>query len=542
MKHNRKKKIILSAVFTLVFSAAVSLGNVKDVSAGTDTLTLKAGFYGGPYYEVEVYDDAEMRSLADNNVWTYSGCDTGNFMRVCYAWGVPLETLIADAGIDLNSVKYLHFGTTDSYQEIYATFSASTLLADRYFYPDFVKAATTEDPLQITLDYSKVDSTIAGNRYKVPTILAIGSTGFSREEAASVLSRQAYLSPTQSELPETFKFRLLYGQLGITSGAAAYNVQTSDKWVYEINVQLAGSPNLVVNRELISGNAGEVGSKYKLTVTAELPSSYNYLSSSIRSALSQQVLQSVQNSYDSSKVKITDLGNGTYEMEVLSEGEINVDFSYSRTDYGGDVVTASAGTSMTATNGSGNGNGSGDADDNGSNGSGGTQSGNNTNQSGNGSTSTPTGSTSTQTGNSSTQNGINIGTSSKDYTSSTSLKNSSNTNSSSNTSNEDTSDSSEGISEADALGSGEEASATGATWATTSLADITDETTMEQQDTIESGVLAAGAAGLFILGVARSVLDFLINIGKVNAGRPNIGSIKETIKNKFNKKDRKETE
>lgn len=340
MKHNRKKKIILSAVFTLVFSAAVSLGNVKDVSAGTDTLTLKAGFYGGPYYEVEVYDDAEMRSLADNNVWTYSGCDTGNFMRVCYAWGVPLETLIADAGIDLNSVKYLHFGTTDSYQEIYATFSASTLLADRYFYPDFVKAATTEDPLQITLDYSKVDSTIAGNRYKVPTILAIGSTGFSREEAASVLSRQAYLSPTQSELPETFKFRLLYGQLGITSGAAAYNVQTSDKWVYEINVQLAGSPNLVVNRELISGNAGEVGSKYKLTVTAELPSSYNYLSSSIRSALSQQVLQSVQNSYDSSKVKITDLGNGTYEMEVLSEGEINVDFSYSRTDYGGDVVTA----------------------------------------------------------------------------------------------------------------------------------------------------------------------------------------------------------
>lgn len=224
-------------------------------------------------------------------------------------------------------------------------------MSTRYFFPNFVKAARNYDSDRLSFDFSKVDASVTAEASAVPTLLAIGSTEFSRAEAANAADRGEYLSPSKSELSESMKYRLIYGQYGLNSESEAYNVQSSDKWVFEINVQLTGTPNISVEKTLIEGNENEVGSKYELSVQAALPSSYSYLDRSVQEQLQQQILDSLQERYDDSKVKISKTDTGTYVMEILEEGEIEVSFSYSRAEYDGSEVSTSVNTSLTAVKG-----------------------------------------------------------------------------------------------------------------------------------------------------------------------------------------------
>lgn len=404
MKRNKISKQIV-AFLLLFFMMAAALYPSGTADAATDKLKIKVGFYGGPYYEVGVLSDSDMKAFADDTIYTYSAMDSGNFMRVGYAWGVPLSTLIDAVGIDLDSVKYLHFGTTDSYNEIYTTFSASTLLAKRYFYPNFIYAASDLSSSNPVLDFKKVDSSITAGAQSVPTILAIGSVELSRNEAGRVLaSGGEYKQLSKSDLSEKYKYRLLYGQKSLKNGNDAYNAQTSDKWVYEINVQLGGTPNITVEKKLIEGEEGKVGSKYAITVKVDLPDSYDYLNREIRNSLANQVLSKVQTSYDQSVVKMTKTGDGTYVMEAIGEGSANISFNYSRTDYGGTKTSASGSSTMVISgqSGSGTGNGTGHGSGTGSGSGGGTGTGS-SGQSGSG-TSGSNGNT-----NSSDRAGINIG-------------------------------------------------------------------------------------------------------------------------------------
>lgn len=112
-----------------------------EADAASDSLAVKVGFYGGPYYEIQNYSYTDMCRMSDGTIWTYSGLDSGYFMRICYAWGVQLADLVNDAGVDIDSVNYFHMSTADSYGERYATFSADTLFGKRYFYPNMVTMA-----------------------------------------------------------------------------------------------------------------------------------------------------------------------------------------------------------------------------------------------------------------------------------------------------------------------------------------------------------------------------------------------------------------
>lgn len=385
--HNRKR-IKIAAGITVIFMAFFSIAgfavHIENTYAdsgniATDSFTVKAGFYGGPYYEVKTYSDADMRAIADGTVWTYTGVDGGDFMRVCYAWGVPLDVLLSDADIDLGSVNYLHFGTKDSYGESVSTFKADKLLEDRYFFPNIVNAAGNISGDRVTIDYSRVDSDVTSNAARVPTLLAIGSSEFSRIEMRNIVETRTYPEKSASSLDEGHKYRLIYGQKGLDSTDSACNVQTSDKWSYEMNVQLSGSPEIVVDKELISGENGKKGSKYQISVRINFPDSYGYLDSETLSKLEKQVLDDLECEYSESNVKLDKKGSGQYELEVISEGETDLNFKYSRNEYGGGKTTASGQTTIESPDsssddgtgtGSGDGSGSGSGDGSGSGGSG----------------------------------------------------------------------------------------------------------------------------------------------------------------------------
>lgn len=515
MRKDRCKRIAAMLMVLVAMLAALAVPSSK-AEAATDTLTIKVGFYGGPYYEVAVFSSSQMKSMADSTVYTYSAMDSGNFMRVGYAYGVTLEDLIDEVGIDLDSVKYLHFGTTDSYNEIYATFSASTLLAKRYFYPNFWKAANDETASNPVLNFSKVDSSVTAGAQRVPTILAIGSTELSRNEAGRITSTGGdYKNYSKSELSEQYKYRLMYGQKGLSNGNEAYNAQTSDKWVYEINVQLGGTPNIKVEKELISGEEGKVGSKYTIKVSVDLPSNYNYLSNEIKKSLEKQVLAKVQAEYDESLVKLKKTSDGVYEMEAIAEGNAQINFNYSRTDYGGSTTTASGGSSLVISGGSGGNGGSGGGTGTGS----GSGTGNNTgsgtgNSSNNGTGNSGTTNNGTTNNGTNTDNtnqgetGINIGSSDSTINDGDSTSTNSNNTNSSQTNN----------------GTGTLSGGSGYTWQEIGEVEMFGSQTTSNQTqalTVQAsdenqGLVAGALGGFFAVGFLGSAIDsrFNRNIGR----------------------------
>lgn len=342
------KKILSFVVIAIMVVCCVTAYCIAgdDAEAATDSLAVKVGFYGGPYYEIQNYSYTDMCRMSDGTIWTYSGLDSGSFMRICYAWGVQLADLVNDADVDIDSVNYFHMGTADSYGERYATFSAATLFGDRYFYPNMVTLADISGGDQQQLDFSKVDSSVTAGAEAVPTLLAIGSSDFSREEAVNVARNGAYTDVSAGDLSEKNKYRLIFGQAGLNNMNAAQNVRNSDKCINEINLQLAGAPEIKVTKKLKKGEANKVGSKYDVKVRVELPVDYSYISDDVLKELENQVLKKISANYDSSVIKLSKTGNGSYTMDIVGAGDTDLTFSYSRQEYDGSTTSAKGSTTV----------------------------------------------------------------------------------------------------------------------------------------------------------------------------------------------------
>lgn len=351
---DRKILSIFAAAALAVVICLFGCPGMSDVSAA-DTLSVKAGFYGGPYHTIATYSYDEMESMSSGNVITYSGMDTGNFVRVCYAQGVKLSTIFDKCGIDMDSVKFIHVSTDDSYGESTTTFSRD-ILSERYFFPDLARNMPASGQL------TEFKSSYSGSAKSVPAILAISCTDFSRSEALRVRKDGTYKSLSSGDLSEKYRYRLIYGQSSLQGSLSnGYNVQTSGKYVHTVEIQLSGSPKISVTKKMISGKSGKVGSKYLLTASAELPSDYSYLSDSAKSSLKKQIVSGIKvKGYDSSVVRVTGLtkngtlgSDGSCTVETLKKGKTTLTFSYSRKDYGGGSTTASASSGISTSKGGG---------------------------------------------------------------------------------------------------------------------------------------------------------------------------------------------
>ncbi|MCI2062451.1 MAG: hypothetical protein LKJ83_06730 [Eubacteriaceae bacterium] len=346
--------IIIAAAAALVMRGAFA-ANVH----AADTLTIKAGFYGGPYHTVKTFSYDDMCSLAMPDVLTYSGMDTGNFVRVCYAWGVKLEDLLDSSNIDRDSVKYFHMSTEDDYGESTTTFSDG-ILAERYFYPALAEKMPAGGQL------SSLEKSYSSGAQSIPAIIAINCTDFSREEALRVQKEGSYRTYTKDSLPSKYRYRLIYGQKSLSGDMSlGYNVQTSGKYIYAIEVQLEGSPGISIDKTLVAGTKNKVGSKYELAADVTLPSSYSYLDSDTLADLKQQVASGIRVSgYDTDVVRVTGLtksgtlgDDGRCEVETIGRGKTRMTFSYSRKEAFGETTSASSSVGLTGGNGKSSGTG-----------------------------------------------------------------------------------------------------------------------------------------------------------------------------------------
>lgn len=212
-------------------------------STGTpsDTLTIKVGYFGGPYYTKKVYTLTDFDALPQvQQAYTYR--DSMGAICIDAAAGVKLTDLLVDAGVDVNSVQTLYFNTNDIKMGWYIHLDRSDLLdTPRYYYPNLASHwdYDTQTPIEGALEGAvQVDALIA---YK---------DNWQRYDD----------TPDFSNFDTSSRFRLLFGQIDTNED----NAYQSAKWIHTIEIMLGGMPPAQISLDQNWVNL-KVGSTVKLT-------------------------------------------------------------------------------------------------------------------------------------------------------------------------------------------------------------------------------------------------------------------------------------
>ena len=224
--------------------AATAGPGIQGVPA--DSLTIKVGYFGGPYYTKRVY---RVSDLSDPNKFeqvqqAYTYIDNMPAVVIDSGRGVKFSDLLADAGIDVNSIEKFYFYSTDVKVGWYEDLDKDYLLdTPRYYYPN----------LPSHWDYG-MQSSLPGatdGAVRVDTIIAYWDNW-----------KRFVRTPNFNVHDKTTAFRLLFGQTD-TSTHTAYR---SVMWVHEIDVLLGGAPpsGIVLSQDMANL---KVGSSFQLTAT-----------------------------------------------------------------------------------------------------------------------------------------------------------------------------------------------------------------------------------------------------------------------------------
>ncbi len=244
-----RKAVIVAMAMTL-FIAALWMVVPNEVSAvcgstgiPSDTLTIKVGYYGGPYYTKKIYTITDFDQLPQvKQAYTY----VDNLPAVCIdsAEGVKLSDLLEDAGIDINSVQKLYFYSTDIKEGWYQCLDKSYLFdTPRYYYPNL--------PSKWNYDTQSALPEATEDAVQVDAIMAYKDNW---QRYADV--------PDFSNYDTSTRFRLLFGQVGTNE----HNASMSAKWVHSIEVMLGGMPPSSIALDQSNINL-KVGSTMQLTAT-----------------------------------------------------------------------------------------------------------------------------------------------------------------------------------------------------------------------------------------------------------------------------------
>jgi hypothetical protein len=241
-----KKLHMYAALASLVLAlappfAASALDDDAFGGYAADALTVKVGYFGGPYYEKAVFaleDLWAMEVLYED----YTLIDNMPSVVIDHVAGVTLADLMDAAGVDLASVQSFNFWTNDKQGAYYTSLTKRFLLdTPRYRYYS----------LPDNFDYD----TGAGNAYatadaaRVPTVLALA------DDWNRVLAGASFGSD-YLRLDTNTRFRLVFGQ----TDAHTRTASNSAKWVHSIEVTLGGAPTLTMDASVLEL---EVGSRFR---------------------------------------------------------------------------------------------------------------------------------------------------------------------------------------------------------------------------------------------------------------------------------------
>ena len=219
---------------------ALALDDDEFEGYAADTLTVKVGYFGGPYYVKRVFTLDELWSM-DLVYADYTFIDNMPSVVIDHVVGVRLADVMDAAGIDLNSIQYFYFYTKDK--------------TDSYYSHAYTKSGLIDTPRYCfySLPDNFDEETGLGNEYAasyaepVETVLALADD-WTRTLAGATFGSD-YLN-----LNTNTRFRLVFGQTDTESRTAT----ESAKWIHEIVVELGGAPTLTLDASALEGEVGSV--------------------------------------------------------------------------------------------------------------------------------------------------------------------------------------------------------------------------------------------------------------------------------------------
>ncbi|OBR90755.1 bacterial Ig-like domain (group 2) [Clostridium ragsdalei P11] len=255
--------------------------------AAADTLTIKVGYYGGPYYVKKVYSLKDLQAFPQV-AQTYTFIDNMPAVVLESARGVKLTDLLSNAGIDMNSIEEFHFYCTDVKVGWYQSIPKSYLLdTTRYYYPNL--------PTHWDDDTGSALSRAADKPVKVNAIIAYEDNW-----------KRFATSPDFTDMQTDTRYRLVFGQ----TDTSTHNAFKSAKWIHAIEVMLGGKPPAGVTLNQNIANL-KVGSTFNLTANVSGGKD------------SDKRLNWSSSNTDVAKVdengKVTIVGNGTANITVSTK-------------------------------------------------------------------------------------------------------------------------------------------------------------------------------------------------------------------------------
>ena len=231
--------IIMLLFFSFLALPAHALDDDEYGGYAADSLTVKVGYFGGPYYEKHVFTLQDLWAMDVVNA-DYTFIDNMPSVVIDHVAGVRLSDLMDAAGIDLNSVETFYFWTQDKQSGYYTSYSKTALIdTPRYCYyslPDNFDEETGRGG-----DYA------TSNGMPVDTLIALADD-WNRCIAGATFGSD-YLN-----LNTNTRFRLIFGQ---TNGFEK-TASRSAKWIHEIVAELGGAPTLTLDASALEGEVGSV--------------------------------------------------------------------------------------------------------------------------------------------------------------------------------------------------------------------------------------------------------------------------------------------
>lgn len=212
-------------------------------ATGSQTLTVKAGYFGTPYNTIKVFSLSDLEAMPQVQQ-AYTFIDIMPSVVLDSAQGVKLTDILLNAGIDIHSIDTIYFYTTDVGKSWYQSLPKSYLLdTKRYYYPN----------LPTHWDYDKQVALPGAEdgAIEVDTIIAIKDNW-----------KRFATEPDFTQMNRDGCFRLLFGQVDTHTDTA----MRSAKWIREISVMLIGQPPSEVTLNQNTAHA-LVGSTIQLEAT-----------------------------------------------------------------------------------------------------------------------------------------------------------------------------------------------------------------------------------------------------------------------------------
>lgn len=230
--------ILLGLLLLLPIPASALDDDAYDGYAA-DTLTIEVGYFGGPYYEKRVFTTEELWNLPLVRE-DYTFIDNMPSVVIDHVVGVRLDDLMAEAGIDVNSIETFRFWTVDKTSDYYTQYPKNELLdTTRYCYYSLPDNFDSESGTGLP----GADAVAT----PVPTVMALADDWNRCIQGADFGSDYEHLNTAT-------RFRLIFGQVDTVTRTA----QRSAKWVHKIEVTLGGAPTITVDTADLEMEVGSV--------------------------------------------------------------------------------------------------------------------------------------------------------------------------------------------------------------------------------------------------------------------------------------------